>query len=97
LPQEFAGINNANNVSWRAVPEAGFGISISLEGGRRTQGFDQLADGQHAWRPKSVKDARSVWRTIGRQKVLPQRQNAAHLRLDGLLTLGPHHRNGLGS
>jgi hypothetical protein len=38
-----------------------------------------------------------VWRTIGQQKVLPQRQNAAHLRLDGLLTLGPHHRNGLGS
>src|ERR1700747_2541518 len=26
-----------------------------------------------------------VWRTIGHPKVLPQRQNAAHLRLDGLL------------
>jgi hypothetical protein len=33
-----------------------------------------------------------VWRTIGHQKARPRRQPAAHLRLDGFLALGPHHR-----
>jgi hypothetical protein len=36
-----------------------------------------------------------VWRTIGHQKVLPQRQNAGHLRLDGLLTIDPTIEMGL--
>ena len=31
------------------------------------------------------------------EQVLPQRQHSSHVRLDGLLTLGPHHRDGLGS
>jgi hypothetical protein len=35
--------------------------------------------------------------TLGHPKVLPQRQHATHLRLDGLLTLGPDHRDRLGS
>jgi hypothetical protein len=34
---------------------------------------------------------RKVCRTIGHPKVLPQRQHAAHVRLDSLLTLCPYY------